>query len=347
MVDFRIRRSFSVLILGLSLLIALIFISHSINNQQRFYEDLSEPLPTTNLETESEPELKDLNQSITLILVGDVMLNRGVEHMVRKYGAEDFRFPFKEIKPYLQKADILFGNLESIISDRGKNIGSLYPFRAEPEAMKGLKYAGFDLVSVANNHIFDYGRAAMEDSFRRLKRAGIDYVGGGFSKQEAYSPIVKEIEDTKIAFLAYTNLVAESWTAKGDRSGIAGLDKSIAKDIRQAKQEADLVVVSMHFGQEYQTQSNQNQRYFAHLAIDSGANLVVGHHPHVIQEVENYNQGYVAYSLGNFVFDQGFSEPTMKGLLLEVVVKDGKIEQVIPPKIKINSYFQPELAGRK
>jgi len=183
----------------------------------------------------------------------------------------------------------------------------------------------------------------MEDNFKRLREAGIDYVGGGFSEIEAHSPIIREIRGTKIAFLAYTNLGSEYWLAKGDKSGITWLNEEIGEDIKIAKEKANLVIVSMHFGEEYQFQPSPNQTYLAHLAIDSGADLVIGHHPHFVQPIEKYKNGYIAYSLGNFVFDQGFSKETMKGLLLEVLVKNSKIKEVIPKDIIINKFFQPEM----
>lgn len=296
------------------------------------------------------------SKPILLIFAGDIMLDRGVEESVNKYGKDDWKFPFLKIADTLREADILFGNLEGPISDKGVRVGSIYSFRAEPEVIEGLKFAGFDILSVSNNHILDYGRLAMEDTFLRLKKAEIDYVGGGFNEEEAYSPIIKEINPirkskisngasgTKIAFLAYTNLGTSYWSAKGNRPGIAWLTKeSLEKGVKETKEKADLVIVSMHFGEEYQSQPNQEQKYFVKLAIDSGANLVIGHHPHIIQPVEKYNEGYIAYSLGNFVFDQVFSEKTMKGLLLKVLVKDGKIKELIPIEIEINQYFQPEI----
>jgi len=297
--------------------------------------------------------LENLKKPITLIFVGDIMLDRGVEFMVNKYGEKDWRFPFLEIADDLKEADILFGNLEGPISDKGTKVGSIYSFRANPEAIEGLSFAGFDVLSVANNHMFDYGREAMEDTFLRLKTAGIDYVGGGFNEKEAYSPLIKEINGSthstssgqaKIAFLAYTNLGSENWAAKGDNSGIAWLAKErLERDIKEAKNQVDIVVVSLHFGEEYKSQPTSEQKFFAHLVIDSGADLVVGHHPHVIQEIEKYNEGYIAYSLGNFVFDQGFSEETMRGLMLKVLIEGGKIKEVVPIEIKINKFFQPRL----
>ena len=284
-----------------------------------------------------------LNQG-TLFFVGDIMLNRGIKSVVETYGGGNFEFPFFKIADYLKTADILFGNLEGPISDKGKNVGSIYSFRAIPEVLKGLKFAGFDILSVANNHIFDYGREAMEDTLIRLKEAQIEYIGAGFSGKEALSPKIIELKGTKIAFLAFTNLGEKSWEAKENSSGIAWLSKeNLEYSTREAKKEADIVIVSMHFGQEYKNQPDSEQKYFAHIAIDYGADLVVGHHPHLVQPIEKYASGNIAYSLGNFVFDQNFSEETMKGLLLEVIVVSGKIKEVIPREIKINNLFQPEL----
>ena len=145
----------------------------------------------------------------------------------------------------------------------------------DPKAIEGLKFAGFDVVSVANNHIFDYGREAMEDNFLRLKEAGIDYIGGGFNQQEACSAIIKEIESTKIAFLAFTNLGSKSWQANDNLSGICWLDEKIEDYVKKAKDKTHLLIVSMHFGPEYQSSPTAEQEYFARLAIDSGANLVI------------------------------------------------------------------------
>ena len=103
------------------------------------------------------------------------------------------------------------------------------------------------------------------------------------------------------------------------------------------------MIVSFHWGEEYQNQPNKEQRYFAQLAIDSGADLVIGHHPHVVQPVEKYKNSWIAYSLGNFVFDQSFSEKTMKGFLLEVIIENKKIKEINPKEIKISKYFQPYL----
>ena len=334
--------------------------------------DYSEPI-TSGMR---ESGMKE-NRTITMTLVGDIMLNRGVEYMVGKEGDGDYSFPFLKIVEDLKGTKLLFGNLEGPISDKGTKVGSIYSFRAEPEAIEGLTFAGFDVISLANNHAFDYGREALEDTFLKLKTAGvdelrssspcaiarvvdedsfistrrsarvIDYVGAGFNQSEAYSPVIKEIQGTKIGFLAYTNLGPETWKATERNSGIAWINENdfekIKKDIENAKSQADILIVSLHSGEEYLSEPTQFQIEFSKAAIDAGANIVIGHHPHVIQRNEKYKDGWIFYSLGNFVFDQAFSEKTMQGQIVEVLIENGKIKEVIPKEVKINNYFQPEV----
>lgn len=346
----KIKNSISLFLLLLLSCLVLLFSIYIKNlNREIFFLYLEAGLPQLN-------SLKP----ITLMFVGDIMLDRGVKYMIKQDGQGDWKFPFLKIADDLKRTELLSGNLEGPISDKGVKVGSIYSFRNEPEVIGGLIFAGFDILSVANNHIFDYGRGAMEDSFLRLKEARIDYVGGGFDEKEAYSPRIKEVRGVKIAFLSFTNLGTKYWSAKENRSGIAWLTaENLEGGIKKAKTEGDLVIVSIHFGEEYRLSPTPEQEFFAHLAIDSGADLVIGHHPHVIQPIEKYKGGYIAYSLGNFVFDQAFSEETMKGLMLKVLVENGlprqnfeknlirgKIKEVIPIEIKINQYFQPEMVGK-
>ena len=294
---------------------------------------------------------------ITLLAVGDIMLDRGVEYKIKKQGKGDFRFSFLKIAEELKKADIVFGNLEGPISDKGKKVGSIYSFRMNPKAIEGLIFAGFDVLSLANNHMFDYGKEALEDTFIRLKQADIEYVGAGFNEKEAFSFKIKEIKGTKIGFLAYTNLGPKIWKAAEENSGIAwigekDLDK-VKKDIKKAKEKVDVLIVSLHSGEEYAANPTLFQISFATTTIGAGADLVIGHHPHVIQKIEKYpllgeegagKQGWIAYSLGNFVFDQSFSKETMESALLRVVIENKKITKIIPQKIEISNSFQPFFA---
>jgi len=282
------------------------------------------------------------DKHIQLAFVGDIMFDRGVEKTVAANGGGDFKYPFKLIDSFLRNYDFLFGNLEGSVSDKGNDQGSLYSFRMMPKAIEGLKDAGFDAVSVANNHIGDWGREAMQDTFERLKNSEILAVGGGMNNEEAYEPRIITIKDAKIALLAFSQFGKDYLEAKENEPGIAIADEEkIKHSVQRAKEKADIVVVSYHFGDEYQRQPNAEQKKLSRFAIDIGANLVVGHHPHVVQPIEKYKGGYIAYSLGNFVFDQNFSKETMEGALLEVDVSAKKIITVSPRKIYINEKFQP------
>jgi len=297
-------------------------------------------------------------REINLVLVGDVMLARGVANQIKK--SDDFNYPFLNVADFLNSADLVFGNLEGPISEQGKNQGSVYSFKAEPGVVQGLSFAGFSVMSLANNHILDWGTQAMLDTVDLLGARGIKTVGAGRDYDSANQPVILERNGTKIAFLAYTNLLPKSFAARENTSGISDFDISkIKAKIEELKTRADLVIVSMHWGEEYQTKANLSQQKIAHELIEDGADLVVGHHPHVPEEIEQYNPpprkategrgGWIIYSLGNFVFDQNFSEETMGGLVAKVKIRDGKIDSVEPIKIKINSTFQPylEIENRK
>ena len=274
------------------------------------------------------------------MFVGDIMLSRYIGQIMEE--RSNYTFPFEKIKTFLSSADLIFGNLESPISNKGKSVGSLYSFRADPKSVLGLKNAGFSVVSVANNHAFDYGLEAFSDTLRNLKSVGIAYAGGGENTHEAYQGAKLKINDTEITVLAFTDLLPKKWGATDQQAGVSYLDKQVMiNSIAAAKKSSDLVIVSFHWGREYETKSNDRQQEFAQAAVDAGASLIVGHHPHVAQEISKINNVVVAYSLGNFVFDQNFSKDTNTGLLLKIKIKDKKIDNVKPYTVYFNNDFQP------
>ena len=282
------------------------------------------------------------NVHLSMLFVGDIMMDRGIKRLIATKGSGDYSFPFREIASTTSGADIAFANLEGPISDKGTKQGSIYPFRMNPAATKALYDAGFDIVSVANNHVGDYGREALEDTFLRLNQAGIIYTGGGFNKAEAEKLKILERHGKKIGFLAFSD-VGPKWLLAGENtSGIALANLGLLTEaIRQSRSQVDILVVSFHFGDEYQVKSSLRQQTLARSAIDAGANIVVGHHPHVAQEVEEYNGGVIAYSLGNFVFDQAFSEDTEKALGLEIILNGTSIDSINKINVEFNEDFQP------
>lgn len=281
-------------------------------------------------------------KTTTLLFVGDVMLARGVEFYTEREAGGDYHFPFARASSTLRAADLTVGNVEHPVSARGKNQGSQYSLRAKPEVLAGLAEAGFDVVSLANNHIWDWGTDALSDTLSLLDGARIGHVGAGINEAEANQPLFIEKEENSFAFLSWTNLYPEGLEAKGSSPGVSRFreDEAVAQ-VRELSRAHDIVTVLFHWGDEYKTSANDLQKRIARALVDAGADLVVGHHPHVVQEVERYKGGWIAYSLGNFVFDQGFSEETMRGLALRVTVKDGRVERVEELRTQMNAHFQP------
>lgn len=279
-------------------------------------------------------------ETVRFVFVGDIMLSRGVDLKMKRAG--DYTFPFLNIARTTRDADIAFGNLEGPISVRGKNQGSIYSFRANPNSVKGLVFAGFDVVSLANNHIWDWGVDALTDTLDILKQNNILTIGAGKNETEANSPVFIMKGNQRVVFFAYTNLYPQSLYATGENPGISTFDEEqIIRGIKEDTTSEDVVIISLHWGDEYKTESNDFQKRFGRILIDAGVDMVIGHHPHVSQEVERYKGGWIAYSLGNFVFDQNFSEETMRGMLLEVTTKSGEVRSVEQREIKMNNDFQP------
>jgi poly-gamma-glutamate synthesis protein (capsule biosynthesis protein) len=289
-----------------------------------------------------EPARQLTDPPINLLFVGDIMLSRGVAYHTKKQGG-DFRYPFLKIADTIRNADFAFGNLEGPISARGANQGSIYSFRARPEVLEGLILAGFDVLSLANNHISDWGRVAIEDTIDLLRKSDITPVGAGRNYDEANVPARFAIGDLRLAIFAYTNLYPETLFAR-EGTGISeyNLEKIEAR-IREVRDKLDFIVVSLHWGTEYAPHPSEYQKEVAHALVDAGADLIIGHHPHVVQDVEQYKNAYIFYSLGNFVFDQNFSEATRNGAIARVTVRGKKVEAVEMIPIWINDTFQATL----
>lgn len=298
---------------------------------------------TTQLQKIEEQKRKK-KEELSLFFVGDVMLSRDIARKIQING--DQKFPFLSVAEHLSSADIAVGNLEGPISSRGKNQGSIYSFRANPEVLEGIQYAGFDLFSLANNHIFDWGRDAIKDTMSILSSSSIYFSGVGKNYEEANTPTVINKNGYSVAFLSLTNLYPKTLFATKDALGISEYDEvKILERIITMRKENDVVVILLHWGDEYKTNSNDAQKKFGRELIDAGADIVVGHHPHVAQEIEKYKNGIIAYSLGNFVFDQGFSKETMKGLALDVRCTEIHTCSARPIEVLINSDFQPTFSG--
>jgi poly-gamma-glutamate capsule biosynthesis protein CapA/YwtB (metallophosphatase superfamily) len=294
----------------------------------------------------SAPETVPRVPDTRLILGGDVMLSRFVGKFARQRG--DPASPLQELAPVLASADIAFVNLEAPFSDRGKPVESGMIFKAEPEMIGGLKLAGIDVVSTANNHARDCGGYGVEFTLDWLASHGIAAVGSAKSAEAAHAGAVLTRNGTRFGFLAYT-----FDQSNGNHRDVD--DRIAALDVDQMREDvgrmlgreeapnacaevatagdriacptarADVVIVSMHAGAEYSPRPNRQQIEFAHAAVDAGARVVVGHHPHVVEPWERVGDSVIFYSLGNLVFDQFQREETQHGALAELTFSGARL----------------------
>ena len=256
-------------------------------------------------------------RAITIVLVGDVMLADGPGKLIRSG-----RDPFTHFASLFRDADITIGNLECVISAKGKPEPKPYTFRAPKRALPLLKKY-FSAVSLANNHAGDFGKVAFSDMLALLDQRQIAYFGGGRNIRAANQPFIKEVNGKRIGVLAYNGFFPRSFEALTDSPGSAWLDEDyVTEGIKRAKQQlgVDFLIVYPHWGWEYQKTASDRQQRMAHLMIDSGADAIVGGHPHVTQNIEIYQGKPIFYSLGNFVFDGFTDKDTRTGWLLKLTL---------------------------
>jgi poly-gamma-glutamate capsule biosynthesis protein CapA/YwtB (metallophosphatase superfamily) len=210
-------------------------------------------------------------------------------------------YPFEYIKDILVPADINIGNLECSLSDREAPIhirNKTFNLRGSPEFCKSLADAGFNIISLANNHILDYGAGGLIDTIDNLQKEGIHHIGAGKDLEEASKPLIIEMKGLRLAFLAFTY----AFRARYKKPGCAPCNFSfIQRQIRRVRSSVDVVIVNVHQGIEYVDFPSRKTVALYRGIADEGADLILGHHPHVVQGVEFYNNSLIVYSLGNFV----------------------------------------------
>ncbi|MCR4300276.1 MAG: CapA family protein [Sulfuricaulis sp.] len=287
-------------------------------------------------------------KEIRIAAVGDIMLGGTATPELRKFG---YDYPFEKTQDILKQGQIVFGNLEGPLTDAGEPATSKqYVFRSPPDKVApALARAGFNVVSLANNHTLDYGPEGLVDTRAALDKAGIGYVGAGRNLAEARQPLYMVADGVTVAFLAYSLTFPQEFWAGSDRSGTAfGHERHVRADVAAARAQADIVMVSFHWGQEGKTELRDYQVELARVAIDSGASAVLGHHPHILQGVERYNHGVILYSLGNFAFGS-FSNTATRSAIALLTFRDKRWRELkmIPLNVKnAEVVFQPRpLAG--
>ncbi len=264
------------------------------------------------------------SSTVTFLAVGDIMLSRNVAASIKKSG--DPLLPFSRLADVLNPptggADFSFGNLESPFSgsDYFNASGSMV-FNAPKDNIKGLRENKFKVLNLANNHALDQGKKGLDYTIKYLEENNIGHFGAGDNLDQAWQPAIIEQNGIKICFLG-TSYASMNDGGKTKNDYVARIEDVDYLDsaIKTAKTECDFTVVTMHAGVEYTRTPNQAQKDFAHTAIDAGADMVIGSHPHWIQTMEKYNGKYIFYSLGNFIFDQMWSTDTKEGLALKIQV---------------------------
>jgi poly-gamma-glutamate capsule biosynthesis protein CapA/YwtB (metallophosphatase superfamily) len=292
---------------------------------------------------------------VTIAIAGDTMLGDAGSRTIASKG---FDYPFERVAPLMKDADFAIVNAEAPITRHKKVISRFksYIYKSRPRVLAAFMEAGIDGVTIANNHVFDYCREGYEDFLRRMDRAELNYFGGGRNEAQARRAMVLDFGSVRVAFLnymdnyGYYNILFKVF-ADEDRSGIAMLtEHNLTADIAAAHEEADLVVVIIHAGKNYKPITRIQERY-ARYAIDAGADVVIGHHPHIFQAVELYRGKPILYSLGNFVFNTPGRDWFRYGMVARLLIENKKIDRIeLLPIITQNRIvkFRPRPAtGRK
>ncbi len=295
----------------------------------------------------SPPTLNQPQNSITIVAVGDIMLGGTAQEVLLKEG---YDYPFKFMSPLLSHADIVIGNLEGPLTstcNSSIDLDKKYVFRSPANKVApALNKAGFNALSLANNHILDYGTEGMYDTLLALSQYNIKSIGVGRDINEARSGTIMNTANGKLGFLSYSLTFPDYFWATETRPGAAfGHKKQIIEDVKRLKKLTQNVIVSFHWGREKTTELRPYQPILGRAAIDAGASVVIGHHPHVLQAIEKYNGGLIIYSLGNFVFGS-YSQDARTSVVARITLLNGSFYSAeLTPINVLNSevIFQPKI----
>jgi len=285
-----------------------------------------------------------------LLAVGDIMLSGSAAPFLKTRG---YDHPFKDrsLQRLITSSDVSFANLEYPVTRSGvRFVTKTYTYRGEPGSLDAIQRAGFNLLSLANNHIMDYGDQGLMATIRGCRQKKMVYAGAGSNL--GFAGKLRKIEKRGVHYgpLAYSHTFPEEFWAKPDSSGTAHLDReSLRQDIMRARGEVDILLVSFHWGEELKTAPKPYQVDLAHLAVGAGADVVLGHHPHVPQPIEIYRGKPIFYSLGNYAFGT-FSDDVSFSFVAEVLFQGNTPVRVNVYPINVCNrevMFRPRLATGK
>ena len=289
-------------------------------------------------------------QNICVAIVGDMEVNRIDPEQV-----------FDKVSPELRKADIRFGGLEAPLSERGSPVQGKIIMRHDPKMIAAYLAGGFEVVAFASNHCLDYGMEPFLDTLDLLDRRQIRYVGAGRNIAEARRPAIIEKKGVRVGFLSYLLLVPLGWGAHPARAGIAPIREdalygppyvneedleAMVQDIERTRPEVDVLISSYHWGSSQSRTLTLSQKAVARAAIDAGADLVIGRHPHILQGIEVYKGKAIFYALGNFALDHAHPMflPTVKeSILVKCSIQNKTIRRVSFCPVFLGEDGRPEI----
>jgi len=253
-------------------------------------------------------------RDIRLAAVGDINLGDGVASQIAAHGP---RYPWSGVAPALRSADIAFGNLECAITTRGRAEQKTYTFRGSPGSLAvARRYAGLDVVNLANNHSGDYGHVGFFDTLANVHKQGMIAVGAGRNLSQALRARVVTRLGLRIGFVGFEEILPANFWAGAHRPGVPFASVgNVRRAVRAARRRSDVVVATFHWGIERQSRPTARQVQLANAALGAGADLVIGAHPHVLQQIQRRGHRLVAYSLGNFVFSANSPATASTGVL--------------------------------
>lgn len=241
-------------------------------------------------------------ERVVISFGGDTLFSGKVENKLKQAG---YDYPYKHVKDLFLQDDLTVLNLETPVTEGGTpEEEKTFVFKSSPKALPEMVRAGVEAVNLANNHILDQGVEGLLDTLEHLSEAGVLHVGAGKNSKEAFAPVYVERNGIRIALCGFSRVIPRKEWAAGKGPGVAATYDSTqaVKTIEEARDQADLVLVVVHWGKERTVELEKHQTELAHAYIDAGADLVIGGHPHVLQGLESYKGKWIAYSTGNFIF---------------------------------------------
>lgn len=282
--------------------------------------------------------VKNSSKNMILVAGGDLICASYVENAIKKYGAD---YPFIEIKSYIEKADISFANLECVISEKGKKRKKALNYGASLSSLESIIYSGIDVFSISNNHVYDMGDKGLTGMIELLDKSPLYFGGAGKNADKASEPLRVTVNGLKIAFIFY-NSAEFGFCATENGSGTNCIKyddqsvflKILKKDVDKIK-DADLRIISIHWGPNYNVNTSEHQVNFAHTAVDLGVDIILGHSSHIFHGIEIYKNSLILYDMGDFLINDDDAWDT-RSFLYSIHVVNGKIS-----KLELDPIYMP------